>query len=206
MNTIRMGLKYKSVSELIVYSSNIHARMLAQAAIFTLPPVPMADFVVQINNLMEAEQAMLGGGTPQTTIRNGFLNVVTTSLKLLARYVEIVAIGNAELIESAGFEVRRRHSAPWEILDGIRDLNIAQTAEGTIRLRWRKVQGAKTYRVEHTLDPMLADGWKNSYFNSGSFADISNLEAGKKYFFRVQALGSRNVRSDWSEVVSRYII
>ena len=80
-------------------------------------------------------------------------------------------------------------------------------SDTAVQLDWKNVGNAKTYEIEYTT--------KKMYFNSGSsevqtvtidataagHAEITGLESGKEYFFRVRAVNDDGA-SAWSEIIS----
>ena len=71
-------------------------------------------------------------------------------------------------------------------------------------LEWPEVTNAETYDIEYTTNKNYFDGSDGTTTVSGiefTHHEITSLELGKEYFFRVRAV-NQNGESDWSEIVS----
>jgi hypothetical protein len=73
---------------------------------------------------------------------------------------------------------------------------------GKFWLRCRRNYGAAMYGVEVTEDPSVESNWSLAgYYTRCSRMEVSGLESGKKYYFRVRNIGG-NGPGPWSELVS----
>ena len=71
-------------------------------------------------------------------------------------------------------------------------------------LEWTAVNNAETYDIEHTTNKNYFDGSDGTDIIEGiefTHHEITSLELGKEYFFRVRA-ANKNGKSDWSEIKS----
>ena len=76
--------------------------------------------------------------------------------------------------------------------------------EVTAYLEWTKVNNAETYDIEYTTNKNYFDGSDQTTTITGiefTHYEITSLELGKEYFFRVRAV-NENGESDWSEIKS----
>lgn len=76
--------------------------------------------------------------------------------------------------------------------------------EVTAYLEWTKVNNAETYDIEYTTNKNYFDGSDQTTIITGiefTHYEITSLELGKEYFFRVRAV-NENGESDWSEIKS----
>lgn len=76
--------------------------------------------------------------------------------------------------------------------------------EVTAYLEWTKVNNAETYDIEYTTNKNYFDGSDQTTIITGiefTHYEITSLELGKEYFFRVRAV-NENGKSDWSEIKS----
>lgn len=76
--------------------------------------------------------------------------------------------------------------------------------EITAYLEWTTVNNAETYDIEYTTNKNYFDGSDNTSTVTGiefTHYEITSLELGKEYFFRVRAV-NQNGQSDWSEIKS----
>lgn len=74
--------------------------------------------------------------------------------------------------------------------------------EGEIDLHWDKVARARSYVVEQSPDPPADTTWSNSAVVVKSQATIEGLTSGKKYWFRVAAVGASG-QSGWSNPAAK---
>src|SRR5574344_1882512 len=73
-----------------------------------------------------------------------------------------------------------------------------------VQIKWEKVSNATGCEVEYTENKIYFDSSnevKSVSVNSKEYAEITGLESGKKYYFRVRAVNQQG-KSSWSEVVS----
>lgn len=76
--------------------------------------------------------------------------------------------------------------------------------EVTAYLEWTTVNNAETYDIEYTTNKNYFDGSDQTTEITGiefTHYEITSLELGKEYFFRVRAV-NQNGESDWSEIKS----
>lgn len=73
-----------------------------------------------------------------------------------------------------------------------------------VQIKWEKVSNATGCEVEYTENEIYFDSSnevKSISVNSKEYAEITGLESGKKYYFRVRAVNQQG-KSSWSEIVS----
>jgi len=71
---------------------------------------------------------------------------------------------------------------------------------GHADVSWAKVRGAKTYIIERAEEVATAE-WKVIGFSTKSYATLNSMVSGKKYWFRVCAIGAAGP-SAWSNPVA----
>ncbi|RYZ31960.1 MAG: fibronectin type III domain-containing protein [Sphingobacteriales bacterium] len=190
----------KKPAELLVFARNIHFSMTDQAAVFTLPPVAMADLLVDINALSKAIEDALGGGKKYISLRNSAVRKVREDLMDLAAYVQIVSKGDKDIILSAGMEVAKVGPRRYEDVGVPVDVRSKAVGSNIIVVSFRKVRNARNYQIEMCEGQLTADGWKQVQINSTTSAYIPNLITGKVYYFRVRSLGTETMKSNWSDI------
>jgi hypothetical protein len=201
MATIALKLDERNVPDLIQFASNIHTKMTANSTIFTAPPVTMADLLSAIEELGSAQQATIGGGTSATMVRNEKLATVRMLLLSLAGYVTSICKGDANIIDLAGMPIKTRGPRRYDTLDVPQNLRVFVLRRGVIGLKWTKVHNAKAYAIEFCPDPLSEADWKSGMCNSGCNGWVPDLTPGKRYWFRIRALGSQGLTSDWTEPI-----
>ena len=117
----------------------------------------------------------------------------------LASYVDGASDGDAAKIESAGFSVRST-PAPIGELPAPVDLQVLPSEfSGSANVKWKSVYGAKSYIVERALDNVDMQ-WAVIGTSTKKETSLNSMVSGKKYWFRVAAVGSAG-QSAWSDPV-----
>lgn len=81
---------------------------------------------------------------------------------------------------------------------------IKALSETSVQLKWEQVENATSFEIEYTTDKRYFDSStevKSMTSNSKEYAEITGLESGREYFFRVRAVNEQGY-SAWSEVKS----
>ena len=127
---------------------------------------------------------------------------VDRNLRQLSAYVESIAAADGAIISSAGMETKAARSTP-QLLPPPGNLKaLAGDHEGEIELSWRKVGKAKSYVIQSSGDPPSSASWSHAETAAATFKTIQNLTSGKKYWFRVAAVGPLG-QTGWSEPATR---
>lgn len=82
---------------------------------------------------------------------------------------------------------------------------IKAQSETSVYLEWEAVKSAKTYTIEYTTEKRYFDISDQTITKTGidtTRYEITGLETGKEYFFRLQAVNEDNTTSDWGEISS----
>ena len=69
---------------------------------------------------------------------------------------------------------------------------LAKVSGTSVTLKWDAGQGADSYHVQVATDPNFKWLVANEPFHKGTTFDVSGLEAGKQYFWRVAGMKSDN--------------
>lgn len=81
---------------------------------------------------------------------------------------------------------------------------IKALSETSVQLKWKEVTNATKCEVEYTTKKIYFDSSsevKTLTVTSNSYAEVTGLESGQEYFFRVRAINEQG-ESGWSEIVS----
>ena len=117
----------------------------------------------------------------------------------LASYVDGASNGDATIIESAGFSTRATPSPIGE-LRAPTDLQVLPSEHsGSADVSWQSVRGAKAYSIERAEEAANLD-YKVIGNSTKKQASLNSMVSGKKYWFRVAAIGSAG-QSAWSDPV-----
>ena len=199
---IKLGLTGLTSKALVEKGRNC-VDMLTGNASFTLPAGFLASITTACNVLEEADQEVLfNGGKINYQAKRAAEKVLKDLIRELAGYVQAQSSGDEAKILSAGFDVRRQ-GKPVEELGEVQNLRPVLTSfQGTAKLRWDVVEDATNYQVfSNTTGPDAMDRWELVAFTSKARYTVEALESGKFYWFRVQALGRKSLKSPMSQVI-----
>jgi len=74
--------------------------------------------------------------------------------------------------------------------------------DGSVKISWTKVRGARAYNVERALDSSHGLDWSNVLSSSKTRAIVNSMQSGHRYWFRVAAIGAAG-QGAWSDPVSK---
>jgi len=105
-------------------------------------------------------------------------------------------------IEGAGMAVRATPSAPQD-MEQVENLGVATgSAEETLDTNWDALKNVKSYELQMSEDPITATSWHTIKITTKSTFRVSGLTSGKKYWFRVRAIGAKN-EGAWSDPATK---
>lgn len=192
MGRIKLNLKQLPISEKIAKARQIIAALTGNAH-FTTPTPALAaiktaadDLEVATADVQAARQAVKTKTSTQTQKEDGLDQL----LNQLSAYVESVAGTDDTLIHSAGMDTRAKASASTTPRQPQSLSATAGKRDSEIALSWDKVDGAKSYIVEQSLDPPTATSWAHAGVSTKARTTISGLTTGTRYWFRVTAVGA----------------
>lgn len=138
-------------------------------------------------------------------VRKNLANlIVKSNLTDLALYVNSVSKGNQVMQSSSGLTPVKGRSRI--IITGSVIKSVMQGLNaGSMQLHVGTVRGAKSYQYQYAMEtPNGRTAWK-SLTDSRSKYEITELEQGKKYWFRVAAVGGYN-QIVYSSEVAQYVM
>lgn len=206
MARIKLNLRNLSVTEKIAKGRQIVTAMTNNTS-FSNPNPPLPEVVTALDELEKAfasVQAARSEVTTRTTTQSNAATKLDQTLTQLAGYVESIAGKDETLITSAGMETKSARSAPT-VPTAPQGLSAAAGEhEGEINLVWRPIANARSYVIELSLDPATASSWTHTGVATAANKTISNLTSGKRYWFRVAAVGAVG-QSGWSEHATKVV-
>jgi Fibronectin type III domain len=170
-------------------------------------PDPSPDEILDAACMLEKKSAELGRlreATKELKNEIGCLELdLDKKITRLASYVENRALGNEEIIRSAGMELR---SDPVPVGKPGKTYLLAEVTEneGEIRLKWEKVRGAKIFNIEVSKGGKSDSKWMSIESTTKTRILLKDLTSGTKYWFRIQAIGAGG-KGLYSDPISRYI-
>jgi hypothetical protein len=203
---VKLNLRQLSVEEKIVFSKQIITSMTANPNFAT--PVPSLATVTTAITAAETANADLKVARKATVTKASILDDKLADLDSivtqLAAYVESTAKGDDTKIKSAGMGVKSQ-GAPIGIPSAPENLLAVAATQNEIELNWDKVSGAKSYVVQLTQDLNGNANWSISSVVTKAKVTIKNLESGKKYWFKVAAVGAAG-QGPFSDPATTYAI
>ena len=172
---------------------------------FATPHPPLADITASLATLDEAykaHQIAKADARTKAGVAGDAESQVDSQLRKLAAYVESIADTDETIIASAGMQTKAVRTTPSTLTAPEALSATAGSREGEIDLTWKKVGNAKSYIIQMSPDPPAADSWGHAETVTVSYKTIQNLTSGKKYWFRVAAIGSLG-QSGWSEPATK---
>ncbi len=130
---------------------------------------------------------------------------VREAINLEVSYVDEASGGDAKKILSANLTPERKWSFwPFGSLGQVVELSASQgDEEGEVDLVWDPVRGADGYEVTTSSDMAGAGPWVQAAVTSESGVTVKGLNPGRRYWFRVRAVGKKG-EGDWSDPVTKY--
>lgn len=205
MARTKLNLRRMSITDKIAKGRQIVTAMTNNPT-FPSPNPPLGEISTALEELEKAFASVQSAKSEVTTrvaIQDSAETKVNQLLTQLSGYVDSVAGGDDSKITSAGMETKALRSAPTAptVPPGLRAL--AGEHEGQINLSWKPVANARSYTIEFSLDP-TANSWTHVGIATSASKSISNLMSGKRYWFRVAAVGAMG-QSGWSEHATKIV-
>jgi hypothetical protein len=136
---------------------------------------------------------------------------LTEMLQNLAPYLELIAQGDAKILESTGYDLRRefaRGGPSTELLSAPSDFRVAHgRISGTLVVHMSRLAGAASYEVETSQgDGSAAGDWKHAATAaSGTRILIPSLTVGESYWVRARAVGNSG-GGLWTEPIRMMVV
>jgi hypothetical protein len=207
MPRIKLNIRNLSVPDKVARGRQIVTAMTNNTN-FSNPHPPLSDVIASLSTLEQTHtslQAAKADVKARATAQDDAEAKVNRILAQLAAYVESIAGSDETIITSAGLETkiaRSARSAPSLLSPPTGLSTTAGDHDGEIDLAWRKVANAKSYTIQFSPDPPSPESWAHATITTASFARIEKLTSGKRYWFRVAAVGSMG-QSGWSEPATK---
>ncbi|MCB0810444.1 MAG: fibronectin type III domain-containing protein [Flavobacteriales bacterium] len=189
MSTVKIGLTGQNATSLVAYAQALHDKVKGNPN-FATPTPAMADLETAIGTLATTNAAVdANPGPVEHQARRVAMAAVEGLVRQLAGYVQAISAGDADIILSSGFAVRRKGSPIGELPRPTKLESLLTNTTGRGSLRWQAEYGADLYHVfmSESNEPFnwqLVGATTKSRFNADS------LEPGKFYWFAVTAIGT----------------
>lgn len=194
MKTLKLGLRNTTVPELIQKARTLVARMDGNT-LFSSPKPALAEITAAAAALENAyEDAHDGTKADKIRLRERESELIGF-VKQLGAYVQSASGGEAEVILSSGFELKRETTTRVPASNPAHVRGKATIHAGEVIIRWDAASGAKSYVAEMSTDGI---NWKACGMTTSRKLTVSGLEGGSKPLFRVAGVGPLG-QSGWSE-------
>jgi hypothetical protein len=204
MPRIKLNIRNLSVPDKVARGRQIVSAMTNNAN-FSNPHPALSDVTASLSTLDQTHtslQTAKANVKAQATALTDAEAKADRILAQLAAYVESIAGSNETIITSAGLETKISRSAPTVLTPPQGLSTTVGDHDKQINLSWKKVANAKSYTIQFSPDPPTAESWDQAAITTAAFATIENLTSGKRYWFRVAAVGAMG-QSGWSEPATK---
>lgn len=154
-----------------------------------------------ITALNDAIAAAVDGSRIKIAERKKARTELENLLRPLNSYVSMVAMGDETVLVSSGFDLFKAPVPQPELSVPGPPVPSSGLNTGEVLVKVSRVDGVKSYIYECTPDP-LTDGnvWQQGFESRSRFL-FTGLPAGKKYWFRITAIGLRGAKAESKSVV-----
>ncbi len=203
MATVRLELQDKNDNELRDFAE-LHITKMTGNANFPDPEPLPADFDpdaaayrAKLAEIAVAEAALAALRSQKDALRV----TVESNLTTRGRYVQNKSGGDPAIILSSGFEIQDERTTttglpqPQNLVARIGD------NAGDVDLMCHAVKRAKSYiwQCREHIEGQPPGAWTQAKVSTRSSVTATGLISGRKYAFRVQALGPNETESPWSD-------
>ena len=204
MSYVKLNLGRLSIPVKIELALAIVADMTANAA-FTTPTPTLAAVTAAADALSDksvaARSARLAA-VNATSEQDAAGTALDTLLSQLASYVDMAANGNADVIRSAGMEVRGEPTPATPLPAPVIKEATIPAERGAVELKWLPLPTAKVYVIEHTPDMTGQTGWTNGADFTRTRGTVAGLTPGLRHLFRVAGVNAVG-KGPWSQTVEQ---
>jgi hypothetical protein len=208
LSKIKLNLKSLSIPEKVSRARQIVTALTGNAD-FASPQPALAQVTASVNALETAyneAQAARQEAKAKTSAQGQKEEEVDRILSQLASYIDSASGGDETKIKNAGLDVRSTSggsSSPGGGSTAPAALEAtASDYDGQIDLRWERVEKAKSYIIEKSLDPPTGTSWSQAAVVTKARASVSGLTSGTKYWFRVAAVTTTG-QTAWSDPATK---
>lgn len=187
---IKLSLFKLTVLQLLALLQNVIEKLTGNAD-FPTPPFSIAQMEAKRVEYAEAIANATEGSQASRAHRDKLTLEVRDLLRIQADYVRSVANGDAAILTTSGFALRKQPE-PIEVVDIPKNVTARSTfEEGALKVTWSRTLGARMFRLERAEgDPTLpTTAWSVVAQTSRQSVEVKNLVPYQAYYFRVVALG-----------------
>lgn len=168
---------------------------------FSKPVPSLAEISKALAEFIKAEADALSGAKLDRAVKEEKKTALIQQLNQLALYVQATGEGDETILVSSGFSLSKKPE-PIGILEKPHDLQITPQEGGMIKMRFKAVKGAHSYRYEYKK---VEDTEWEVVVHTKSNLLITGLESGKQYEFRVAGVGPQPERI-FSDIIKSFVL
>ena len=144
--SVSMEFKRLSIPEQIVFGQNVHDQMLANAAIFVTPDVPLATLLSVNDDMAAKAEAAESGDHAKVAAMHAADKVWDTTFGTQAEYVDRIANGDEATILLSGFQATKSETTPASIPNApvVTEIKV-NSLPGSVHVEVEYQQGVKNY-------------------------------------------------------------
>ena len=192
MAQISLNISKLSIADLLQTANNIKTAMTGNATFATPNPTLTAigTLITNLTNANNTYQTSVNTTKQNLTLRDDAAEALIAGLNALVGYVQSIAGGDAAKIQSAGMAVKSART-PATVPDMVANLSItAGDNAGELDLQWDPANGAKTYEIQTSPDPVTATSWVSQPSVTKSKTVVLGLTSGARMWARVRAVNA----------------
>ena len=206
---VKLNLRDQSDSDLLLFAQEHEAAMTGNASFTTALPAATAftpvraAFAAALGDFNSKQAAAKQATTVKDTARLALEDALTQR----GNYVELTAASASDpaaVIQSAGFGVKSAGGTS-QVPDMVSNLSItAGDNAGELDLQWDPANGAKTYDVQISPDPVTGTSWIPQKSVTKSKTVVLGLTSGSKMWVRVRGVGPGGTGA-WSDTATKIV-
>lgn len=202
---ITNGFDKLNDADLEVKANSIIASMTEFAATYFPTPSPTIAYMQTVlTDFTNALTKAKTGSSLDKDDKNQKREVLISNLHLLSAYVLFASGGNALIAKASGYSVAKAPIPGAQVLPATNQKVEDGVNSGEIKYSFDKVPGAKSYLYQYTADPVTPNSVWTGQPGTVRKTVFTGLEVGKRYWFRVLAIGT-NGQGAYSDAVSRIV-
>lgn len=189
MADIKLSLTRISVDELAMLASGVVSK-LTNNPHFPNPAVPLAELQAAEVTLTGLISLATNGSLQSLLQRRAAEENLRALLRKEADYVRLIAQGNAVMLSSSGFEMRRDR-LPINTLAAPRRISARLTGvRGCVYLRCSPVHGAHFYEVWIASEAGIGHEWRLLTTSTRTRIMLTGLESARYHHLKMRAVGA----------------
>ena len=206
MAKVKLNLDRLSDGQLILKAKDIKTKLTGNANFPTTTPT-LANYGTLITSAeagLSASDAANATAKQMTTEKNTVIDALRRGTAQLGTFVEAASGGDPAKIQSAGMDVKAT-STPIGTPGQVQDFALsAGDHDGELDAQWSPVNGAKSYELETSPDPVTLTSWGNKQSTTKSKLTITGLTSGTRAWSRVRAIGAAGP-GNWSDPATKIV-